>query len=100
MAYSLNVVGTKFSVTTTFERVVVVQKKPQKSQTTTTKTSIPLTPYAKNLTVLGLKVVVQKSQKPRTTSTLLPKDILTHEQALKNFGWSPGHSATECFQRV
>jgi len=33
---------------------------------------------------MGLKVVVQKSQKRRTTtSTLLPKDIITHEQALR-----------------
>jgi len=33
---------------------------------------------------LGLKVVVQKFQKSRTTtSALLPGDILTHEQALR-----------------
>jgi len=38
----------------------------------------------KKLDRLGLKVVVQKSQKTRTTtSTLLPKDIITHEQALQ-----------------
>jgi len=36
----------------------------------------------KKLDRLGLKVVFQKSQKTRTTtSTLLPKDIITHEQA-------------------
>jgi aspartate aminotransferase-like enzyme len=33
---------------------------------------------------IGLKVVVQKSQKHRTTtSTLLPDDIITHEQGLR-----------------
>ena len=33
---------------------------------------------------LGLEVVVKKSQKPRTTtSTVLPSDIVTHEQVLK-----------------
>jgi len=38
----------------------------------------------KKLDRLGLKVVVQKSQKTwTTTSTLLPKDVITHEQALR-----------------
>lgn len=38
----------------------------------------------KKLDRLGLKVVVQKLQKTRTTtSTLLPKDIIMHEQALR-----------------
>jgi aspartate aminotransferase-like enzyme len=33
---------------------------------------------------MGLKVVVQKSQKHRTTtSTVLPKSIITHEKALR-----------------
>lgn len=43
-----------------------------------------LTPDAirKKIERIGLKVVVQKPQKRRTTTSVLPADIITHEQAL------------------